>query len=216
MLVSGKLIPLLAACLALPPLASAHGGDLDSYGCHHNRKAGGYHCHRGDLAGRDFASKAAMQEALAQRESGASNPDPAGEFVGRVVSIQDGDTLTVLVSRQRIRVRLRDIDAPERKQAFGTRSRQSLADLCHGTDARVESAGEDRYGRTLGRVICADVDANAEQVRRGMAWVYVKYAPKDSPLYAVQAEAKAARRGLWQDAKPVPPWEWRAARRTKR
>lgn len=69
--------------------------------------------------------------------------------------------------------------------------------------------GADRYGRTLGRVFCAGVDANAEQVRRGMAWVYVKYAPKDSPLYAIQAEARVARRGLWQDARPVPPWEWR-------
>ena len=64
-------------------------------------------------------------------------------------------------------------------------------------------------GRTLGRVSCAGVDANAEQVRRGMAWVYVRYAPKYSPLYAVQAEARAARRGLWHDPNPVPPWKWR-------
>lgn len=137
----------------------------------------------------------------------------AGDSIGRVVSIQDGDTLTVLVSRQQIRVRLVEIDAPERKQAFGTRSRQSLAELCAGKDARVESKGEDRYGRTLGRVICDGTDANAEQVRRGMAWVFERYAPRASPLYAVQAEARAARRGLWQDSNPVPPWEWRATRR---
>jgi endonuclease YncB( thermonuclease family) len=133
----------------------------------------------------------------------------AGELVGRVVSIQDGDTLTMLVSRQQIKVRLLDIDAPERKQPFGTRSRQSLADLCAQRDATVQSAGQDRYGRALGRVYCAGVDANAEQVRRGMAWVYVRYARQDSPLYAIQAEARAARRGLWQDANPVPPWKWR-------
>lgn len=120
----------------------------------------------------------------------------AGELVGRVVKIQDGDTLTVLLSRQQIKVRLTDIDAPERKQPFGTRSRQSLADLCHGKDARIDDKGKDRYGRTLGRVYCASVDANAEQVRRGMAWVYVRYAPKDSPLYAVQAQAQLARLGL--------------------
>ena len=109
-------------------------------------------------------------------------------------------------------MRLLDIDAPERKQAIGTRSRQSLADLCARRDATVLEAGKDRYGRTLGRFLCGGVDANAEQVRRGMAWVYVRYVPKDSPLYAVQAEAKAAKRGLWADPRPVAPWEWRARR----
>jgi endonuclease YncB( thermonuclease family) len=153
-----------------------------------------------------------MQDALAEREVSASVPT-AGELVGRVIAIADGDTLTVLVSRNQIKVRLLDIDAPERKQPFGTRSRQSLADMCAGKDARIAWREKDRYGRTLGRVSCAGVDANTEQVRRGMAWVYVRYAPKDSPLYAVQAEARAARRGLWQDARPVPPWERRRAKR---
>jgi len=86
----------------------------------------------------------------------------AAELASRVVAVADGDTLTVLVSRQQIRVCLTEIDAPERKQPFGTRSRQSLADLCHGKPARVESTRADRYGRTLGRVYCAGVDANAE------------------------------------------------------
>jgi endonuclease YncB( thermonuclease family) len=138
--------------------------------------------------------------------AGASS---AAELVGRVVSIQDGDTLTILVSRKQIRVRLTEIDAPERRQPFGTRSRQSLSEMCAGREARVLDQGNDRYGRTLGRVICAGTDANAEQVRRGMAWVFERYAPKDSQLYSVQREARAARRGLWHDSNPVPPWEWR-------
>ena len=126
------------------------------------------------------------------------------------MKIADGDTLTILdASRHQHRIRLADIDAPERKQRFGTRSQQSLAELCAGEVADVEDHGLDRYGRTIGRVSCAGIDANAEQVRRGMAWVFERYAPKDSPLYAVQADARAARRGLWQDFKPVPPWEWR-------
>jgi endonuclease YncB( thermonuclease family) len=133
----------------------------------------------------------------------------AAELVGRVVSIADGDTLTLLVSRQQIKVRLLYIDAPERKQPFGTRSRQSLAGLCAGKIARIAEQGRDRYGRTLGIVNCAGVDTNAEQVRRGMAWVYERYAPKDSPLYVMQEQARAARRGLWQDARPMSPWEWR-------
>jgi endonuclease YncB( thermonuclease family) len=200
---------LFAACLAVPALASAHSGGLDAHGCHHNRKAGGYHCHRGSLAGQSFASKDEMLKAPARGEAGTKKTAAEGELVGKVVSVHDGDTLTVLVSREQIKVRLLDIDAPERRQPFGTRSRQSLADLCAGRDARIAEQGKDRYGRTLGRVNCAGLDANGEQVRRGMAWVFERYAPKHSPLYAVQAEARAAKRGLWQDAKPVPPWEWR-------
>ena len=65
------------------------------------------------------------------------------------------------------------------------------------------------YGRTLARVYCDGVDANAEQVRLGMAWVFERYASKNSSLYGVQAQAKAAKRGLWADTAPVPPWQWR-------
>lgn len=133
----------------------------------------------------------------------------AAELVGRLVSVTDGDTLVVLVAKKRIKVRLTDIDAPERKQPFGTRSRQSLVELCGGKDARVAEQGKDRYGRTLGRAFCAGVHAGPEQVRLGMAWVFMRYAPKDSPLYLVQGEAKAARRGLWAEPSPIPPWEWR-------
>lgn len=133
----------------------------------------------------------------------------AADFVGRVVHIQDGDTLTVLVEKTQMRVRLDSIDAPESKQAFGSRSRQSLAEMCVGKAANVADLGKDRYGRTIGRVSCAGVDANAEQVRRGMAWVFVKYAPAGSPLYKLEAEAKSAKRGLWSDPHAVAPWEWR-------
>jgi endonuclease YncB( thermonuclease family) len=116
-----------------------------------------------------------------------------------VVKISDGDTLTVLVNKAQIRVRLEGIDAPESKQAFGTRSRQSLAELCAGKDAQVAERGRDRYGRTIGVVTCGAVVANSDQVRRGFAWVYVKYAPKGSPLYALESEARAAKRGLWSE-----------------
>ena len=133
----------------------------------------------------------------------------AAELTGRVVSIADGDTLTVLVDRKQVKVRLADIDAPERKQPYGTRSRQSLAELCHREQATVISRDKDRYGRVVGYVSCAGIDANAEQVRRGLAIVYERYANPGSPLYALQDAAKAERRGLWTDAKSVPPWEWR-------
>ncbi|MCJ9707769.1 thermonuclease family protein [Bordetella hinzii] len=137
----------------------------------------------------------------------------AGELRGRVVAVADGDTLTILdASRQQHRIRLAEIDAPEKGQPFGQRSKQSLSGLCFGREAVIEDRGHDRYGRTIGRVSCAGIDANAEQVRRGMAWVFDRYAT-DRSLYAIQDEARAARRGLWSDAAPVPPWEWRAQHR---
>lgn len=130
------------------------------------------------------------------------------ETSGKVIGIADGDTLTVLAERQQIKVRLAEIDAPEKGQAFGNRSKQSLSVLCHGKQARLDDKGKDRYGRTLARVYCDGTDANAEQVRRGMAWVYDRYVT-DRSLYVLQDEAKAARRGLWADSSPMPPWEWR-------
>jgi endonuclease YncB( thermonuclease family) len=138
----------------------------------------------------------------------------ADNLVGRVVAISDGDTMTILVRQSQVRVRLADIDAPEIKQPFGTRSRQSLASMCARTTAHVEGSSKDRYGRVLGRVTCNGINANAKQVQLGMAWVFERYARRDSPLHAMQVEARGAKRGLWVDAEPIPPWEWRV--RTRR
>lgn len=140
----------------------------------------------------------------------------AETLVGRVVSVADGDTLTLLdAGRRQHKIRLAQIDAPEKNQAFGQRSRESLAALCAGRAAEVLNEGKDRYGRVVGRVLCARVDANSEQVRRGMAWVFDRYAPASSPLYRLQAEARVARQGLWYDAQPTAPWTWRAARSSR-
>ena len=138
----------------------------------------------------------------------AINPAQA-DVRGRVVSVHDGDTLTVLVERREVKVRLTDIDAPELKQAFGTRSRQSLAELCFGKEASLDVRGRDRYKRTLAIVTCAGTDANAEQVRRGYAWTHTRFAPADSPLIAIENEARSAHRGLWADPAAVAPWDWR-------
>lgn len=123
--------------------------------------------------------------------------------------MHDGDTLTVLIEGRQVRVRLLDIDAPELGQPFGTRSKQSLSELCFGKRAELDVRSHDRYGRTLAHVHCAGRDANAEQVRRGYAWAYVRYAPPESPLHALEREARMARRGLWGDPDPTPPWDWR-------
>jgi endonuclease YncB( thermonuclease family) len=140
----------------------------------------------------------------------------AADIVGQVVRVHDGDTLTVTVQQKVLRVRLDAVDAPELHQPFGPGSMHSLVELCGGKQAELTTRGKDRYGRTIAGVKCAGVDANAEQVRRGMAWVYTRYAPQRSPLYALQRDARVARRGLWLDARPTAPWEWRLTNRAKR
>ncbi len=132
-----------------------------------------------------------------------------------VVGISDGDTLTarcgVPGSYQQVKVRLAEIDAPEKAQAFGHRSKEALSDLCFHVVAEVHSEGTDRYGRTIARVTCRGRDASAAQLQSGMAWVFTRYA-KDPALPPLEREARAARAGLWRDAEPVPPWERRHRR----
>jgi len=143
-------------------------------------------------------------------------PDAAlADFTGRVVKVADGDTLTVLLDRKHVRVRLDGIDAPEWDQAYGKQSRRSLAQLCSAKEARVAERGKDRYGHTLGVVTCAAVEANSEQVRRGMAWAFKGYVPMGSALYELETYARLRKIGLWADASPVAPWDWREAQQAK-
>lgn len=125
-----------------------------------------------------------------------------------IVAISDGDTLTARCPEQTIKIRLAEIDAPEKAQPFGARSKQSLADLCFQTTASIQSEKRDRYGRTVARVSCSGQDASAHQLQAGMAWVYRKYST-DPTLLPIESDARAAQRGLWDDPNPIPPWEWR-------
>ena len=131
---------------------------------------------------------------------------------GQVIGIVEGDALTVIVDSQQVRIRLAEIDAPEKNQPFGTRSKQSLSDLCFWVEAELAIKGKDQYARKLARVVCNGVDANAEQVKRGMAWVFDKYA-MDPALLKLQNEARAEKRGLWSDKHSIPPWQWRKTHR---
>jgi micrococcal nuclease len=132
----------------------------------------------------------------------------------QVIGIADGDTLTLLVDEKPLKIRLANIDAPEKAQPFGERSKQSLSELCVGKDARYQEQDIDRYGRTVAVVTCGGVEVNRAQVERGMAWVYAKY-NKDLTLPGLAAMAQKERRGLWADAGPIPPWEFRRPKTRK-
>ena len=144
----------------------------------------------------------------------------ASTIVGRVVGVADGDTLTVLdADRVQHKVRLAGIDAPEKAQAFGNRSKESLSDLVFSKTVTVETDKVDRYGRAVGKVLVEGRDANLIQVERGFSWHYKAYEseqlPSDRVLYDMaEREARAARRGLWRDESPTAPWDYRKAKRT--
>ncbi|MDP3211742.1 thermonuclease family protein [Methylotenera sp.] len=138
----------------------------------------------------------------------------AETITGRVVGVSDGDTLTILdPSNTQFKIRLAAIDAPEKAQPFGQRGKQKLSDLCYGKIANVKVVSIDRYERTVGEVDCADVNANVAMVHSGLAWVYRKYDKGYGHLYRLEEDARNARRGLWTDNNPTPPWEWRKAKR---
>jgi micrococcal nuclease len=126
-----------------------------------------------------------------------------------VVAITDGDTIKVRCPDEpQAVIRLAEIDAPEKAQAFGDRSRQHLAALCFQQQATVTPVTRDRYGRTVAHVTCQQLDASTAQVRAGMAWVFDRYV-KNVSLYKLQDEARSAKSGLWADPSPVAPWDWR-------
>lgn len=133
----------------------------------------------------------------------------AETLTGRVVSVADGDTITILTSaNEQVKIRLAQIDAPEKKQPWGERSKQSLSDLVFNKDVVIEADTKDRYGRTVGQVLLDEVDINLEQIKRGMAWVYEKYA-KDGGYFREERRARANKVGLWSDSLAIAPWVWR-------
>lgn len=137
------------------------------------------------------------------------------DFTGEVVGVIDGDTIEVLHDGKSERIRLRGIDAPEKRQAFGKDSKRAASELSFGEEVTVEEYGRDKYGRTLGEVILPDDRSlNRELVRRGHAWQYRKYSD-DSTLERLETDARRSRRGLWKDDDAVPPWEYRKQSRAR-
>lgn len=139
-------------------------------------------------------------------------------FEGRVVRVVDGNTLVVenKTTGAQIRVLLRGVDAPELRQPFGAESRRSLETLFGGAAVRVEFKNTDRYGQVFGLVLKDGMDASLEQLTAGMAWHHLRLTneqPADERrLYEeTEREARRSRRGLWRDAAPVAPWQFRQA-----
>jgi endonuclease YncB( thermonuclease family) len=138
----------------------------------------------------------------------------AEQFTGKVVGIADGDTISVLRAGKAVKVRLHSVDTPEKAQAFGTQARQFTSELAFQQTVTVLVQTTDQYGRLVGDILLPDGrNLNQELVKAGMAWWYRPYAPNDTVLAQLEAEARTAKRGLWAEAQPVPPWQWRKGAR---
>ena len=139
--------------------------------------------------------------------------DSATTITAKVVRVLDGDTIEVLHNHHPERIRLSGIDCPEKRQAFGQRAKQAMSELVHGKEVTVQTHGHDKYKRTLANLILSDgTSVNQQLVKEGWCWWYRKYAPGDTVLEGLEKEAREARKGLWADPYPVPPWEWRKHR----
>ena len=144
----------------------------------------------------------------------------ADTLTGRVVRVTDGDTIVVLdAGNAQHKIRLTGIDAPEKKQAFGMKSKEHLSEAVAGKFVVVEYEKRDYYKRILGKVLLNDQDMNLKQIEAGLAWHYKKYqdeqAATDRGKYSdAELDARQRERGLWADRAPVPPWEYRRAKRS--
>ena len=156
---------------------------------------------------------------------GLTSPFVSAEtFTGQVVGVSDGDTVKVLTEQTcnsgeecrsgkvQYRVRLAEIDAPEKKQPFGSKAKAALSELVAGQMITVEQVDKDRYGRLVANLYADGKWVNAEMVRSGDAWVYRQYA-KTPELFQLEEEAREGKRGLWAlpEQERTPPWEWRKA-----
>ena len=138
------------------------------------------------------------------------HPGAHPTFTSTVLSVTDGDTLTVTLNGTREKVRLTAIDCPESDQPFGNQATQLTKQLVLEKAVTVTDFGLDKYHRLLGEVRLPDGRIlNRELVREGFCWWYRKYAPGNVELEKLESEAREAQLGLWADPQPVPPWEWR-------
>lgn len=140
----------------------------------------------------------------------------AATLTGKVVRVLDGDTIEVLINKEPLRVRLAEIDCPEKGQPFGNAAKQYVLDLAANQFVTVDAQSKDRYGRTIGEVFLPNGDSlNRLLVSQGFAWHYKKYS-KDASISRLEEHARLSKVGLWRDKEPIAPWQWRQDKRKKK
>ncbi|WP_259096362.1 thermonuclease family protein [Salinibacter ruber] len=146
----------------------------------------------------------------AQAQRGDAPVEPGQTFTARVVEVTDGDTYDVRRSLGgEVTIRLHGVDAPESAQPYGRAATRAARRYVGGKDVRVAVEEIGRYGRAVARVEVQGGDLGAMLIRDGLAWHYREYAPNETGYRRLQRQARNAKRGLWSQSNPVPPWEWR-------
>ena len=141
----------------------------------------------------------------------------AATITGKVVSVADGDTITILdANKRQTKIRFHGIDTPETGQPFGTQAKRFTSAKTFGKTVSVIVKDKDSYGRTVGVVMAGNENVNLALVRAGLAWWYQRYAPNDKSLQSAEQTARKARRGMWSQPSPVAPWDWRRGSRPTR
>jgi endonuclease YncB( thermonuclease family) len=134
----------------------------------------------------------------------------SAEMTGKVVSVADGDTITIIenLDNGRFKIRLYGIDAPEKKQDFGQKAKQHLSSLIFNKVVKVKFTEIDRYGRIVGKIFLNDIEINIEMLKAGMAWHYSRY-DQTSTYITAEKQARKSGIGLWSMKNPIPPWNFR-------
>ncbi len=157
-----------------------------------------------------------------QKSNGVHVANTQNSYEGEVIGVSDGDTIKVLTAdKQTHKIRFANIDAPEKAMPYGQDAKAALSAKIFGRSVRVEVETIDQYQREVGRIFLGDQDINLQQLAEGYAWHYVQYARKGQDSVAfnqyteAQQAAKEQRLGLWQEADPTPPWDWRRAKKSR-
>lgn len=137
----------------------------------------------------------------------------AEDLNGKCIGVSDGDTITVLVDRTQVKVRLAGVDCPESHQDYGNKAKQFTSDLVFGKQVTVSVSDKDRYGRSVGTVSVGGADLNLSLVKAGLAWHYKAYS-KDQALADAETRARNEKIGLWSQPSPTAPWDFRKGTKT--
>lgn len=139
----------------------------------------------------------------------------AQTYTGKVTAVKDGDTIEMLVKGKKLRIRLFGIDSPEKGQPHATKAKEFTAGLCFGKTVKAVQQSRDQYGRIVAEVVLPDgISLNTAIVSGGYAWHYRQFS-KNPLLAEAEMQARKEKRGLWKDAHPVAPWDWRKHKRKK-
>ncbi|MFC1679177.1 thermonuclease family protein [Elusimicrobiota bacterium] len=193
----------LILLILTPALLRAHPGGLDKRGCHRDRKAGGYHCHRGPHKGRSWPTRSEGRAAMKKAQETPASAPPLERtiesFSGKVVRVVDGDTIDVRKGRKRVRILLWAADAPEKGRPHWKAARKAVRKYVLGKEVRVDVYDKDDDGRRTGELFIGKSSLNRMLVVDGLARWIREQAPDDEGFKANEDYARRAKLGIWAE-----------------